>query len=165
MRVFIENEAGSRRKNIYDERTLAHLRTVEVSAAYPFPYGFVLGTISGDGDAVDCFVLTETPLPSGTIVECQPVGLLEQIEDGEIDHKVLAVPPGTDARTRRVDAGGSEDFHCRRVRACAGQTHGDRPPARPAGRRSLFAKMPRRSPPDMTNFALVGAGIDQSTMR
>ena len=98
MRVFIENEAGTRRKNIYDERTLAHLRTVEVSAAYPFPYGFVLGTISGDGDAVDCFVLTETPLPSGTIVECQPVGLLEQIEDGEIDHKVLAVPPGTDAR-------------------------------------------------------------------
>jgi inorganic pyrophosphatase len=98
MRVFIENEAGSRRKNIYDERTLTHLRTVEVSAAYPFPYGFVLGTISGDGDAVDCFVLTETPLPSGTIVECEPVGLLEQIEDGEIDHKVLAVPPGADAR-------------------------------------------------------------------
>ena len=98
MRVFIENEAGSRRKNVYDERTLAHLHTVEVSAAYPYPYGFVLGTISGDGDAVDCFVLTETPLRSGTIVECEPVDLLEQIEDGEIDHKVLAVPPGTDAR-------------------------------------------------------------------
>src|SRR5262245_57306473 len=98
MRVFIENEAGSRRKNIYDERTLAHLRSVEVSADYPFPYGFVLGTIGGDGDAVDCFVLTDTPLRSGTIVECEPVGLLEQIEDGEIDHKVLAVPPGTDAR-------------------------------------------------------------------
>jgi len=98
MRVFIENEAGSRRKNIYDERTLAHLRTVEVSAAYPFPYGFVLGTVSGDGDAVDCFVLTEAPLLSGTIVECEPVSLLEQIEDGEIDHKVLAVLPGTDAR-------------------------------------------------------------------
>jgi inorganic pyrophosphatase len=98
MRVFIENEAGSRRKNIYDERTLAHLRSIEVSAAYPFPYGFVLGTVSGDGDAVDCFVLTETPLRSGTIVECEPAGLLEQIEDGEIDHKVLAVLPGTDAR-------------------------------------------------------------------
>jgi hypothetical protein len=47
MRVFIENESGSKRKNIYDAHTLAHLRTVEVSAAYPFPYGFVLGTISG----------------------------------------------------------------------------------------------------------------------
>jgi inorganic pyrophosphatase len=98
MRVFIENEAGTRRKNIYDERTLAHLRTVEVSAAYPFPDGFVLGTISGDGDAVDCFVLSDTPLRSGTIVECEPVGLLEQIEDGETDHKVLAVLPGAGAR-------------------------------------------------------------------
>jgi len=98
MRVFIENEAGSRRKNIYDERTLAHLRSVEVSAAYPFPYGFVLGTVSGDRDAVDCFVLTETVLPSGTTVECEPVGLIEQIEDGEIDHKVLAVPRGSDAK-------------------------------------------------------------------
>jgi inorganic pyrophosphatase len=97
MRVFIENEAGSRRKNIYDERTLVHLRTVEVSAAYPFPYGFVLGTVSGDGDAVDCFVLTETPLRSGATVECEPVGLIEQIEDGEIDHKVLAVPRGSEA--------------------------------------------------------------------
>ena len=98
MRVFIENEAGSRRKNIYDERTLAHLRSVEVSAAYPFPYGFVLGTVSGDGDAVDCFVLTETVLASGTTVECEPVGLIEQIEDGEIDHQVLAVPRGSEAR-------------------------------------------------------------------
>ena len=163
MRVFIENEAGSRRKNIYDERTLAHLGTVEVSAAYPFPYGFVLGTIGGDGDAVDCFVLTETPLRSGTIVECEPVGLLEQIEDGEIDHKVLAVLPGTDARSMRR-RWRHEDFHRRRVRACAWQAHGDRPPARPAGRRSLFAKIPRRSPPDMTNFVLVDVGIDQATM-
>jgi len=98
MRVFIENAAGATRKNIYDERTLAHLSTVEVSATYPFPYGFVLGTVSGDGDAVDCFVLTQTPLAPGTIVECDPIGLVEQIEDGEIDHKVLATLPGDEAR-------------------------------------------------------------------
>jgi inorganic pyrophosphatase len=96
MRVFIENEAGSRRKNVYDERTLALLRTVDVSAAYPYPYGFVIGTLSGDGDAVDCFVLTQAPLASGTIVDCAPVGLLEQVEDGEIDHKVVAVLPGVE---------------------------------------------------------------------
>jgi inorganic pyrophosphatase len=98
MRVFIENAAAATRKNIYDERTLAHLRTVEVSAAYPFPYGFVLGTTSGDGDAVDCFVLTQTPLLPGTIVRCEPIGLVEQIEDGEIDHKVLAALPGDEVR-------------------------------------------------------------------
>ena len=48
MRVFIENEAGSRRKHVYDERTLALVHTVDVSASYPFPYGFVLGTRGGD---------------------------------------------------------------------------------------------------------------------
>lgn len=97
MQVFIENQAGSRRKNIYDERTLRHLRTVHVSASYPYPYGFVIGTVSGDDDAVDCFVLTSEPLTAGTMLECDPIGLLEQIEDGEIDHKVLAVPSGGSA--------------------------------------------------------------------
>jgi inorganic pyrophosphatase len=97
MQVFIENEAGSRRKNIYDERTLRHLRTVDVSASYPYPYGFVIGTVSGDDDAVDCFVLTAEPLIAGTTLECDPIGLLEQVEDGEIDHKVLAVPSGASA--------------------------------------------------------------------
>ena len=143
MRVFIENEAGSRRKNTYDEHTLAHLGSVEVSAAYPFPYGFVLGTRGGDGDAVDCFVLTESPLASGTTVECEPFGLLEQIEDGEIDHKVLAVLPGA-MPARRRDGGGAAEIHHRRVRARAGQAHGHRPPARPAGSGSLSATMPGR---------------------
>jgi inorganic pyrophosphatase len=97
MQVFIENQAGSRCKNIYDERTLRHVRTLDVSASYPYPYGFIIGTLSGDGDAVDCFVLTSEPLVAGTTVECDPVALLEQIEDGEIDHKVLAVPSGAAA--------------------------------------------------------------------
>jgi inorganic pyrophosphatase len=97
MRVFIENEAGSRRKNTYDERTLRHTGSTEVSAAYPFAYGFVIGTRSGDGDAVDCFVVTGRHLASGEQVDCEPVALLEQIEDGEIDHKLIAVPAGETA--------------------------------------------------------------------
>jgi inorganic pyrophosphatase len=90
MRVLIENEAGSTIKNTFDERTLAFVRRTEVSLPYPYPYGFAIGTRSGDGDAVDCFVLTDRALASGSVVECEPVGLLEQIEDGAIDHKVLA---------------------------------------------------------------------------
>jgi inorganic pyrophosphatase len=97
MRVFIENEAGSSDKNTFDERTLAFLRRARVSRAYPYPYGFVLGTRSGDGDAVDCFVLTTRPLRSGETVECEPLGLIEQIEDGEIDHKILAALVGEPA--------------------------------------------------------------------
>src|SRR5262245_812628 len=69
MQVFIENEAGSRRKNIYDERTLRYVRTVDVSASYPYPYGFVIGTVSGDDESVDCFVLTAEPVVAGTTLE------------------------------------------------------------------------------------------------
>ncbi len=110
MRVFIENEAGSRAKNIYDDRSLVYQRTVEVSRAYPFPYGFVIGTRSGDGDCVDCFVLTGKALASGSTVECDVVGLLEQVEDGEIDHKVLAVPAGQTAPLDDALAATLRDF-------------------------------------------------------
>ena len=51
----------------------------------------MIGTRSSDGDCVDCFVLTAASLSSGTIVECDPIGLLEQVEDGEVDHKVVAM--------------------------------------------------------------------------
>ena len=94
MRVFIENEAGSRTKNLYDQRTLAHLGTTPVSLQYPYPYGFVIDTSGGDGDAVDCFVITNSGLSAGDTIECDPIGLLEQVEDGKIDHKVLAVLSG-----------------------------------------------------------------------
>ena len=106
MRVFIENEAGSDIKHTYNEQSLTLLRTAKVSAAYPFPYGFVIGTRSGDGDAVDCFLIASgaeiASLAAGSIAECEPAGLLEQIEDGEVDHKVLAVLRG--ARLQDPDA-------------------------------------------------------------
>lgn len=91
MKVFIENEAGSNQKNLYNEKTLEYRKTVEVSRKYPYPYGFILETTSGDGDNLDCFILTEKELKTGSIVECEPIGLMEQFEDGKEDHNVLAV--------------------------------------------------------------------------
>ena len=94
--VFIENEAGSMTKNTYNEETLAHLGARTVAAPYPFPYGFVRHTKSGDGDALDCFVVTQRPLSSGETVRCVAIHLLEQIEDGARDHKILAIPTSDD---------------------------------------------------------------------
>ncbi len=82
MKVFIENEAGSNKKNLYDEQTFEFRQTLTVSRPYPFPYGFIIGTTSGDGDSIDCFVITEQKLKPGQIVECEPIGLMEQTEDG-----------------------------------------------------------------------------------
>lgn len=110
MRVFIENEAGSRRKNTYDERTLQYLGSTEVSAAYPFAYGFVIGTTGGDGAAVDCFVVTGRRLASGEQIECEPLALLEQVEDGETDHKLIAVPAGEPATVDETLIAALRDF-------------------------------------------------------
>jgi inorganic pyrophosphatase len=90
MKVFIENEAGSRIKHEHNEKTLEHIETSLVSRAFPWPYGFILHTTGEDGDNVDCFVITERQLRTGDVVECDPIGLIEQIEDGEIDHKIFA---------------------------------------------------------------------------
>lgn len=92
--VFVENEAGSDIKHHYDEATLSVKRTERVGAAYPFPYGFVPETLAPDGDAVDCFVLTDRALPTGTTVEALPIAFVEQTEAGSIDNNVLAVLPG-----------------------------------------------------------------------
>ncbi len=77
-------------KHIHNEKTLELKSTTRVSRAYPFPYGFVLDTTGEDGDNVDCFVLTDRPLRTRDVVECEALALMEQIEDGEVDHKILA---------------------------------------------------------------------------
>lgn len=96
IQVLIQVEAGSHEKNFYNEKTLEYRETRRGSKPYPYPYGFIIGTSAEDGDAVDCYIITKDILKTGTIVECEPIGLLEQHEDGEIDHKVLAALPGQD---------------------------------------------------------------------
>ena len=102
MKIFIENEAGSDQKNLYNEKTLKYKKTVTVSRKYPYPYGFILDTTSGDGDNLDVFVITNKKLKSGQVIECEPIGLMEQIETTwgqskenteEEDHNVLAILP------------------------------------------------------------------------
>jgi inorganic pyrophosphatase len=99
--VFVENPAGARTKHIYDEKRLVLRGTKQVSRPYPFPYGFIVGTTAPDGDSVDCFIIT------GRLVDCGVWGLMEQSEDGIIDHNVLVVPRGeafdfNDARRRAL---------------------------------------------------------------
>ena len=97
MQMLIQVAAGSCDRKIYNERTLEYLETRTGSRSYPYAYGFIIGTSAEDGGCVDCYLITSDKVTSGTIVECEPVGLLLQDENEEIDHKILAVLPGQDA--------------------------------------------------------------------
>jgi inorganic pyrophosphatase len=99
IKVFVQSEAGSRENSAYNEKTLEFKRIRLVSHPYPYPYGFILNTTADDGDNLDCYIITSDPLKTGTIVECEPIGLLEQHEGDEIDHKILARLPGQDVET------------------------------------------------------------------
>lgn len=73
---------------------------------YPVNYGFVPSTRmekkrGGDGDPLDVLVIGES-VPTGTLLEVQPIGLLLLKDLGEWDNKVLAVPADVSRRTIRA---------------------------------------------------------------
>ena len=74
---------------------------------YPANYGFIPGTMmdrsqGGDGDALDVFVLC-TAQPSGTVMEVEPIGIIELLDAGERDDKVIALPVDRSLRTMDVN--------------------------------------------------------------
>jgi inorganic pyrophosphatase len=90
IKVFVQNEAGSNRKNLHNEKTLEYKETKIVSRPYPYPYGFILGTDASDGCNLDVFVISKRALKTGQVVDCEVMALMEQFEDGLNDHNVLA---------------------------------------------------------------------------
>ena len=94
MKVFIEQPGEEKKKNIFDKKTGKLEKTISFHLTYPYPYGYILDTLSDDGDNLDCFVITDKKLETGSIVECEPIGMLEQFEDGRADHNILAILKG-----------------------------------------------------------------------
>ncbi|MBL1276712.1 MAG: inorganic diphosphatase [Ectothiorhodospiraceae bacterium] len=67
-------------------------RFMNTAMFYPCNYGYVPRTLSDDGDATDVLVVTPTPLISGSVIRCRPVGMLQMTDESGIDAKILAVP-------------------------------------------------------------------------
>ena len=92
--VMIETPKGSPNKYEIDkELGLIRLDRANYSAAaFPADYGYVPQTYWEDGDALDVIVLATFPIPSGILVKARPVALMEMIDTGESDYKIIAVP-------------------------------------------------------------------------
>ncbi len=92
--VIVEINKGSKNKYELDKETgLIMLdRVMYTSQDYPFDYGFVPQTHWHDGDPLDVVLLTTHPLVPGLLLKARPVGVLDMIDDGESDAKIIAVP-------------------------------------------------------------------------
>ncbi len=94
MNIIVEVPKGSSNKYELDKETGLIIldRANYSSAAYPCEYGFIPRTIADDGDAIDVLLLSTFPVLPGILVHGRPVGLMEMIDSGEVDPKVIAVP-------------------------------------------------------------------------
>ena len=59
---------------------------------YPFDYGFVPQTHWHDGDPLDVVLLTTYPLFSGVLLTARPVAVIDMVDGGASDAKIIAVP-------------------------------------------------------------------------
>lgn len=90
----VEIPQGSSLKIEWDrERAVFMIDRVEPAIyAKPVNYGFIPQTLDEDGDELDTLVVCHEPIPTGVWLEAKVIGILNFIDDGEADHKVIVVP-------------------------------------------------------------------------
>ncbi len=94
LNVIIEIPMGSRVKYELDKSTglIKYDRVLYSPMHYPANYGFAPQTLWDDGDPLDVLVLGADELIPGCLIEVRPIGVLDMIDGGDGDAKVLAVP-------------------------------------------------------------------------
>ncbi|OHA33639.1 MAG: inorganic pyrophosphatase [Candidatus Taylorbacteria bacterium RIFCSPLOWO2_01_FULL_45_15b] len=92
--TIIEIGKGSKNKYEIDKETglIALDRAMHTAQDFPFDYGFVPKTLWHDNDPLDVIVLTTFPLMPGVLVRVRPVAIMNMIDGGDADDKIISVP-------------------------------------------------------------------------
>ncbi|MEV7022572.1 inorganic diphosphatase [Kitasatospora sp. NPDC093558] len=92
--VVIEIPQGSRNKYVMDFAAgrIRLDRTLFTATRYPADYGYVEGTLGGDGEPLDALVLGGEPAVPGCVQTCRAVGMWVMRDERGPDQKVLCVP-------------------------------------------------------------------------
>lgn len=103
--VLIEIPGGSKNKYEFDKdmNAFALDRVLYASVKYPYDYGFVPNTLADDGDPLDGMVIMDEPTFPGCVIAARPIGMLEMIDGGDRDEKILCVP-ADDPRYEQVSS-------------------------------------------------------------
>jgi inorganic pyrophosphatase len=92
--VLVEITAGSKNKYEFDKdmNAMALDRVLFASVMYPYDYGFIPNTLADDGDPLDGMVMMDQPTFPGCVIAARPIGMMEMIDGGDRDEKILCVP-------------------------------------------------------------------------
>ena len=66
-------------------------RVLHSAVHYPANYGFIPQTLADDGDPLDVLILAAEPVYPLTLVVARPIGLMQMVDQDELDYKVIAV--------------------------------------------------------------------------
>ncbi len=91
--VLVEIPAGSRNKYEFDEEVggIVLDRRLFTSMSYPADYGYIEGTLGGDGDPLDALVLAGDPTFPGCRIRARPIGLFRMTDEKGPDEKIICV--------------------------------------------------------------------------
>jgi inorganic pyrophosphatase len=92
--VYNEISKNSNIKYEYDHElnSLICDRILFTPFQFPFNYGFIPNTLSGDGDPLDAIIYMDQPLISGCYIKCRIIGCLDTCDEKGQDHKLIVVP-------------------------------------------------------------------------
>jgi inorganic pyrophosphatase len=78
----IEAPRGSANKLKFDPRLGVFVlhNVLPLGTMFPFDFGFVPGTLGGDGDPLDVLVLMDEPAAPGVVVPCGLLGVVEAVQ-------------------------------------------------------------------------------------
>jgi inorganic pyrophosphatase len=90
----IEISKGGKKKYELDKETgyLMLDRILHTSTHYPANYGFIPRTYGDDGDPLDVLLLCSEQLEPMTLVRAYPIGVINMIDNGRNDEKIIAIP-------------------------------------------------------------------------
>jgi inorganic pyrophosphatase len=66
-------------------------RVLHSAVYYPANYGFIPQTLAEDDDPLDVLVLCQETVVPLTLIQARTIGLMTMIDQGEKDHKIIAV--------------------------------------------------------------------------
>ena len=101
--AIVECPQGTRNKYTF-ESTLGHFvlsGILPLGSTFPFDFGFIPGTLGGDGDPLDVLILMDEPAFTGCLVRVRLIGMIEaeQTEAGKTERNDRLIAVAAKSRT------------------------------------------------------------------
>lgn len=97
MKAFIEIAAHTSEGPKFDPETFEVIGMKQFHVMSPYAYGFILNTFAPDDAELDCYIISDTKLTAGSVIEVETIGGIEFWDEGVEDHKILCRKIGSDS--------------------------------------------------------------------